>query len=142
MKCTKCGTDNFDVAVSCARCAAPLSNSNPVFRSNPDPEPPTQISGVGMERVRFGPAPESPKTPKPMRVRRPPPHQEQPNVRTHDDREENLYFTPQSQNVQDYINNEEPSIMMFGVLAFSLGVSFLFLCVDFYALFLILKTSS
>lgn len=143
MKCPKCGTENFDVAVTCARCSASLNKENPVFRSHPDPEPPTQISGVGMERVRFGPAPEAPKTPKPMRVRRTPPPQHTKNKEDHN----------QAQIVQSSVKEEiparkdehksdEPSIVLFGVLACLLGMSFLFLCVDVYALYLLLHTQA
>ena len=64
MKCEQCGMDNFDVSVTCVRCKKPLRShspqtKNPLFSSNPDPEPPTQISGAGLERVRFGPAPQA-----------------------------------------------------------------------------------
>ncbi|MAA80235.1 MAG: hypothetical protein CL916_13355, partial [Deltaproteobacteria bacterium] len=134
MKCTNCGTENFDVAVKCARCHAVLSNINPVYRSTPDPEPPTQISGSGFEKIRFGPAPDSLKKNRPQKIQRPSTQKNQ-----HLKIQESDKRPPISQNQRvekNQNNSQEPSVILFGAFALSLGVSFLMLCIDFYSFFL------
>ena len=151
MKCTNCGTENFDVAVTCARCHTPLSNINPVFRSTPDPEPPTQISGSGFERVRFGPAPHEQKKTQPKRIHRPPAQR-----RNADPSPRNNTGLPTANNssaeqptaekntsgdltMKEQEAGKEPSVVLFGAFALSLGISFVMLCIDFYSFFLQLQ---
>ena len=139
MQCKNCGTNNFDVAVTCARCHAPLKNRSnetphPVYRSTPDPEPPTQISGVGLENVRFGPAPTTEKK-QPKKIQRPRQRIESaPTIQTSERKK-----APVVLQEQETDHEGESSVVLFGVFALSLGISFIMLCVDFYSFFLQLQ---
>jgi len=142
MQCKNCGTNNFDVAVACARCHAPLVNTHsegvhPVYRSNPDPEPPTQISGVGFENVRFGPAPSTETKKQSKKFQRPRPQAEPVSER------QRAMSPPPVTNTHEEKKNHpkqaESSVVLFGVFAFSLGISFIILCIDFYSFFLLLQ---
>ena len=152
MKCTNCGTENFDVAVKCARCHAPLSNINPVYRSTPDPEPPTQISGSGFEKIRFGPAPNEQRKTQPKRIHRPSAQVQ--NVDTGSKKDSRQAFTKspdtekilskkhvsKDQDVDEQSPEKEISVALFGAFAVSLGISFAMLCIDFYSFFLQLQS--
>ena len=138
MQCTKCGTNNFDVAVTCARCHAPLGNRHTgspqsIYRSTPDPEPPTQISGVGLENVRFGPAPTAERK-QPKKIQRP--RQRVEAVQTTERKKTTAVSQEQRQIAKE---KGEPSVVLFGVFALTLGISFIMLCVDFYSFFLQLQ---
>ena len=138
MKCTNCGTENFEIAVKCARCHTPLMKSNPLFRNSPDPEPPTQISGVGIENVRFGPAPDPIQHSQPRKLMRPPSsNSQQRNAEVPTPKTPNDQSKPQK--VPQNSKKEEPNVLLFGLFALSLGASFLFLCIDFYSFFLLLQ---
>lgn len=138
MQCKNCGTNNFDVAVTCARCHAPLGNKHngapqSIYRSTPDPEPPTQISGVGLENVRFGPAPTTERK-QPKKIQRP--RQRIEAVQTTERKKNSAVSQEQGQPTKE---NGESSVVLFGVFALTLGISFTMLCVDFYSFFLQLQ---
>ena len=152
MKCTNCGTENFDVAVKCARCHAPLSNINPVYRSTPDPEPPTQISGSGFQKVRFGPAPTEQRKTQPKKMRRPPAQVRNTDTESKKNMGQPIANNPivkqplatqhvsKDQNTEEHDLEKEPSVVLFGAFALSLGISFVMLCIDFYSFFLQLQS--
>lgn len=130
MKCTNCGTVNFDVAVKCARCHASLANKNPIYRTS-EPEPPTQISGYGFEKVRFGPAPVPNEEYRPKKNIRPP-SQAKPI-------QKQQQLTPPVSVITKTDEHTEPNertVVLYGILALTLGLSLVFLIVDFYSFFL------
>jgi hypothetical protein len=151
MKCQHCRAENFDVAITCVRCKKTIRASNPkidsLFRSNPEPEPPTQISDIGLQALRFGPAPEG-QTPsaRAKRIRtpqsRPPVNDSQAQEKTNPSIESLRDPSPSLKNLPNFSEERDevqPGIILFSVFVFSLGGVFLFLCLDCYSLYMLLN---
>ena len=124
-----------------------------LFRSQSAPEPPTQISDVGFQPVSFGPAPEPISNPLPQ-LKRPPPAQPSissehtsPKIESSPRKEhkapsssgDGTHFQEEQITIDLALDNVRPVLLYTAVALFSLG--FIFLMIDFYALFLLAQAS-